>query len=138
MDTFSENARWSSDHKRLLRAKALSALHETPHCPIVTPLVKRVIKLTCGIDPIFDSDWYTQHLLRHGLRDSDGSIGDRTRYLVQEMYGISIDEQLRFEREIAEWEIGPLPAVALSIVSKHPGFLDMADYGKNYVRVGRC
>jgi len=42
----------------LLRAKALSAVYETPHCPIVSVLARRALHHTRGVTPRFVNDGF--------------------------------------------------------------------------------
>jgi hypothetical protein len=104
----------------LLRAKALSLLHELPHCPILSQLALRYAELTVGVKPRFDDNWSTQLNLRHGLRMSDASVGLKTRLLVQNMFGISMHEQVVIEKAIREIKSTetPLPSVVSQCVAR--------------------
>lgn len=106
--------------KQLLRAKALSALYETPACPIISAVARRTLHDTRGVAPRFVSDWYHDRL---GVpRDERAlpscEITRMDRELFHRLYGISPEVQLRVESAVQQGnfsalrEIGVGPAMA--------------------------
>jgi hypothetical protein len=103
----------------LLRAKALSYAHAYPHCPLISPFVRRIIYLTRGIDhqvvlkhkatSLYDRMWYQQAFLAHklGLPEFDPTM--KTRLLCEKLYGISVEQQLKIESSMQTMEIGGFP-----------------------------
>lgn len=81
----------------LLHAKALSALFETPHCPIVAPLAQLALKHTLSYSPRFVQDGY--HVTRPAkLEEFNPSVG--TRELFARKFNIPITVQLAIEEAI--------------------------------------
>jgi len=97
----------------LLRAKALSFAHQYPGCPIVDVLSHRLLYLTRSKQARVDSkDWYKnsnvptdQELIRDIVRRGATPTPLRSRLLVEKLYGIAVEEQVRLENMINEWEI---------------------------------
>jgi len=81
--------------QRLTRAKALSALAETPHCPIIGVMAHRALELTRGFDPLFIDDGF--HVARDERSVVDFAPTVVTRELFAHVYGISIETQLLVE-----------------------------------------
>jgi len=82
--------------KSLLRAKALSAVYETPQCPIIGAFARRALELTRGVDPRFDQDGY------HVVPPSESSLPDfepsyTTRAAYATRFGVSIATQIEVE-----------------------------------------
>jgi hypothetical protein len=91
--------------KALLRAKALSAAYQYPGCPIIQGFAERVLKLTAGYDLRKVSAnmclWEREQLLeaqRHKYSELHAEIGMGTRILVEELYGITVNDQIVIER----------------------------------------
>ncbi len=82
----------------LLRAKALSALHETPHCPIVWALAKQALNMTQGYKPIWRDFWVERIPREIIIPESAPTL--ETRMLFQEAYGIDVDAQIECENKI--------------------------------------
>lgn len=91
----------------LLRAKALSTLYQYPACPVIAEMSKHILRQTKHIDmrnvvekcksfDQWDRERYFEALKNHQY-DSDIAIGVGTRLLFSELYGMSIDTQLRLE-----------------------------------------
>jgi hypothetical protein len=81
----------------LLRAKALSAAWETPHCPIIRAVADRALYLTRGVVPRFVDDGY------HHLPEHDAPIfapTDATRAFFAELYGVPVPVQRLSEEAI--------------------------------------
>jgi hypothetical protein len=90
--------------KALLRAKALSAAYQYPGCPIIQSFAERILKLTAGYDLRRVSAcmclWEREQLLeaqRFKYSQLHLEIGMGTRILVEELYGISVNEQICLE-----------------------------------------
>jgi len=83
----------------LLRAKALSTLYETPHCPIVSVIAHVALGRTRNFSPRFVSDGY-HHLPKDEIKITPFLPTMDTRLLFEKEFGISIDAQLHIENEI--------------------------------------
>jgi hypothetical protein len=112
----------------LLRAKALSCLHEMPACPMVSAIAKLALRLTRGRTPRWESldSYHKVELIKDESHLVEDSPTRATRDLFAEMYGVSVDTQIRFERLV---EGGNLAAAA-QLVDPRP---DMARYASCYV-----
>jgi hypothetical protein len=83
----------------LLKAKALSALCETPQCPIVAALAHRALKECGDVAPRFVEDGY--HVAPpEGFEPPVFDPSPDTRALFAEKYGVSADTQLLIEQAI--------------------------------------
>lgn len=83
----------------LLRAKALSALYETPACPIVSAVAARALEITLGFEPRWSLDGYhvpppPTFIPRVGVIDPGA------RLLFSELYGVTVDAQIKAEEAI--------------------------------------
>jgi len=116
---------------QLLRAKCLSALNETPHCPIIAVLAHEGLKRTNHVAPRFAYDGY--HELLDCPRDCQSVVQyaptAETRALFSKMYGISEAAQLLAEQAIRS---GDMASLALII----PPPVDCEYYAANYVALG--
>ena len=127
----------------LLLAKALSLVAELPHCPILTHFGLKMIELTKHHKPIFKQDWWNTQLKElvekqiggeltpsSVCRLSDGKIGLRTRALVDHLYGISYDMQIKCEDAIAKIKHldDPLPTILCDLVKMHPNSMVWMEY----------
>lgn len=54
----------------LLRAKALSLMVESPHCPVVKSMAKWLLRVTCGVKARFETSWWDRE--RHRMIFGDG------------------------------------------------------------------
>jgi hypothetical protein len=81
---------------RLLRAKALSAVYETPHCPIVGVLAREALLFTRGYLPKWVEDGFHEFPSDEVEIPRFEPTAD-TRLLFAELYGIDIDLQLCME-----------------------------------------
>lgn len=114
----------------LARAKALSTCYETPQCPIVGALARRVLLETRHANPRFVSDGY------HKIPPSDAKIAsyrpaDDTRALFARLYGISIGTQLLVEKAFEGGNFDVLGLIPSGVVNPHYGH-----YHARYVEVG--
>lgn len=111
----------ASIHMSLLRCKALSLAYQYPSCPILSSLAKNTLRLTASYETkrfaekhnIFNL--YEKELfLQAQMKKKNGQLlfaepGPNTRTLVEELYGIKIEHQIRLEKYFDEMqEIGPL------------------------------
>jgi len=122
----------------LLRAKALSAVYESPHCPIVGVLARYALSVTRGCNPRFVDDGY------HTLPPDEFSIPEfspslETRQLFQDCFSISVSEQYIMESLINQGKfdlLSPLLLRCLSnddFINKTTRAVDMLDYESKYV-----
>lgn len=95
----------------LLRSKALSMAYQYPRCPLITELARSMLRLTlkCDVLTFLQKhatsflDSYHLEIVRDAARlDHDGKLilgepGLNTRALFDELYGITIPEQLHIE-----------------------------------------
>lgn len=111
-----------SVHMCLLRAKALSLAYQYPACPILTKLAYKVCQLTAS----YDSRRFLQNQATHAFNQYELQMmleahqyfdknnlnrepGIKTRILVQDLYGLTITEQLVLEKYIDDMtEIKPM------------------------------
>lgn len=83
----------------LLRAKSLSALYETPACPILSAIAHRSYSITQGFEPRFPEDGY--HVKPLDLVVADPApISDATRDLFSTLYGVLPEDQVKLEKMI--------------------------------------
>lgn len=102
----------SKIHLHLLRAKALSLAYQYPHCPILCRLAKKMCDLTRSLDVrsflkarMNDKvvDAYKMQIMLDALdyfsRNSLDMFSPKrnTRQLVQELYGVTVADQLKIE-----------------------------------------
>lgn len=115
----------------LLRAKALSYYHAYRTCPIVGQLCYEVIKATSrvkALDGATDA-WHMQALgdaIAQKVWEKAPQVADSSRLLIERMYDISVDEQLRIERDIT-----------LNPTSFHTGWASSDDMVFNDIYVSR-
>lgn len=91
--------------KSLLRCKALSYYYQYPACPIVTELALYCLRISKSHDiskVLYTFDSYHRDLISEAKdlkiwREERRAIGEHTRQLVSEKYGISLQEQLHIE-----------------------------------------
>jgi hypothetical protein len=92
--------------KELLRSKSLSMLYQYPGCPVLQSLASYGLKMTKGITLRIDkmrlSLWEREQLIEaveyykyNALTTTP--VGIRTRFLVEKLYGITIEQQIRIE-----------------------------------------
>jgi len=82
----------------LLLAKCLSAIQETPHCPIVGAIARECMKVCEGYHPRFIRDGYHQFL--SDLSVPNFAPSEETRMLFQASFGVSCDDQVELEAQI--------------------------------------
>jgi hypothetical protein len=102
--------------KALLRCKALSLAHQYPGCPIVSELAHYGLRATRGIriGKVLDSmNNYQREQVLAAIKDERKiqykQPGPRSRDLVEHMYGITIEVQLKIEQYLREkQDLSPL------------------------------
>lgn len=109
----------------LLRAKALSASYEVPHCPIVGALARRALSVTRGYNARFTDP---RHVVPLNYNVPDFQPTDDTRLLFARLYGVSVAAQLAAESAIARGDLGALQGLV-------PPTSDQACYTTRYVEV---
>lgn len=100
--------------KSLLRCKALSMAYEYNGCPIITELAKYALRVTRGTDirkAMKNMDVYQRERLAQAVENKIHARAPTiaSRVLVEQLYGITITQQLRIESQLAALnEIRPL------------------------------
>lgn len=102
--------------KALLRCKALSLAHQYPGCPIVQELAHYGLRVTRGIriGKVLDHmNSYVRDQVLNAIRDEKKiqhkPPGPRSRDLVEQMYGITIEAQLKIEEYLrGKQDLSPL------------------------------
>lgn len=110
-------------HMELLRAKSLSALHETPQCPIVGMMARCAYQRTTGYMPRFTDRWRAMHT--PDWAEEQFAPSPDTRQLFQEMYGVGVEQQLAIEAMISAGDMG-----FAHLLKVHP---HIADYESRFV-----
>lgn len=93
----------------LLRCKALSTLYQYPSCPIISEMSRYILRFTKHIDIrnvveksrsicLWEREQYYAALKSHNY-EAALEIGIATRLLFSELYGISVEAQLRIEND---------------------------------------
>jgi len=83
----------------LARAKALSACYETPQCPIIGAMARRVLKETSGAAVRFVYDGYHQ-VPNDSMHVPDFEPSPEARLLFEKQFGIGVNIQLAAEKRI--------------------------------------
>lgn len=83
----------------LLRSKALSALYETPACPLVSAIAARALELSLGFEPRWEHDGY-HFPPPPSFLPSVREISPGNRDLFSELYGVSVETQIKAEAMI--------------------------------------
>jgi len=79
----------------LQHGKALSALYETPHCPIVGVWARTILEQVGWTHPRFVEDDYHRHIENFEVPEFAPTL--ETRLLFSEVYGYDVSEQLAIE-----------------------------------------
>lgn len=109
-------------HKCLIRSKALSLAYQYPACPILTKFAYKMCELTASYDSLSFVRkgkgkafclYETEMILEaHKYFDKNGLLtppGMRTRLLVEQLYGVTISDQILIEKYIDSLtEIAPI------------------------------
>lgn len=127
--------------KMLLRCKALSMAHQYPGCPIISSLAQYGLRVTRSMDVrhfIAErgrfSLWEREQLLA-ALKDEKKIVvrdpPRNTRNLVEKLYGLTVDQQLRIEAYFDSCQVLQ-PFELTRMISNTPE--DWVDYSMKYVR----
>jgi len=117
--------------KELQRAKALSAVYETPNCPIVGALARKALELTRGCVARFVDDGF------HYVPRDEGKVLAKvgalnpslaTRELFSRLFGISPEVQVMIEERFAHGNFNVMDLVAPNSDTLH--------YEARFVEVG--
>lgn len=131
-------------HMTLLRCKALSLAYQYPSCPILSSLAFNVLRLTRSYETVrflekhdrAFNQYELEAILEAQRRNKLGQLlfsapGSRTRKLVEELYAISEDVQIKIEKYFDSMEeVSPLrgklfldlmPATWCDYYSKYSG-----------------
>lgn len=84
--------------RELLHAKALSAMFETPNCPLVSELAWLALQATINTRPRFVEDGYHRPAVPKKL--SPPAVKFSTRVLFAEVYQVPVPVQFEIERQI--------------------------------------
>lgn len=99
----------SSKLKSLLRCKGLSYLHQYPGCPVIQSMSQYILRVTKSMDVrhlIYENrnlSWWDRKRYTEAYesfkknRNINVPIGINTRFLVEKLYGISVEDQLKIE-----------------------------------------
>lgn len=117
----------------LLRAKALSAVYETPQCPIVGALARVALTATRGYAPRFVEDGYRNFSLVpcDELNLPAFNPSPDTRELLFEKFGITATLQIELERRIFAGDFN-----VAHLLPPTPSVLDHFHHSVRYVEVG--
>jgi len=98
--------------KSLLRCKALSYAHQYPGCPIIQALALYGLRHTEGIDirrTALQGGWWERELRQSfGVNLPCKPVPGRTRLLMERIYRVTVDLQLRTETYLEGAEYGEL------------------------------
>jgi hypothetical protein len=131
-------------HMNLLRSKALSLAYQYPHCPILCRLALKISQLTASYDVIsfvkkqksFMADSYKLEIIEqaidyfkdHSLDFFTPKIG--TRLLVENLYGVSISDQLEIEKLIDS--MTTISVIDFPVLQKY-FTVSMTSYSERYI-----
>lgn len=108
--------------QKLIRAKAMSLLWQYPGCPILDAVCRRILYLTRSLDVrnVRLDDTYKTEVFQRALKNSRELIASaprpipmRTRILMEEKFGISVNMQMYIEKECASFTLGFNDKIAL-------------------------
>jgi len=126
---------WTSSHLlshesvmwQLLKAKCLSALYETPNCPLVSIAAYYCLTQCGDCVPLFEEDNYHSELYRacESFDPAYPCVPVQTRVLFQEMFNVTLEQQIAMESDILGGDFS-----SLSYLNFHP---DLIDYHDKYV-----
>lgn len=120
----------------LLRAKGFSLLYQYNGCPVLGCLGNRILQLTdeCVVSQRVIEGQDLWH--RERLQQAIAAIGEQrpevltpklsTRQLVEKLFKVPVDTQLKWEKLINESTLGPISLPGLNVPD------DWADYGSRY------
>lgn len=121
----------------LLRAKSMSALCETPACPLVAAAAVRCLSITDGQKSRFVHDGYHKPVVGP-VKPQE--ISPDTRLLFEQLYLIPVPVQIEVEQQILQGKWDRL--ADLIEMSSHRdeetrlGYLQVRDYSNRYIFAG--
>jgi hypothetical protein len=115
---------------QLLRAKALSSVYETPHCPIVGALARYALSRTRSVVPRFVEDGF--HKCPDEFPIPDFSPSSDTRVLFHELFGVDLATQVALEECISRGDTATIAALLPSVGTSEAD-MDLSWYEKRYV-----
>jgi hypothetical protein len=127
---------------RLLRAKSLSLAWQYPGCPIISELAQYGLRVTSGVNigslNERSNDWWKREIGLQAQKDERKLVyrdpGPRSRALVEELWGVSIEAQLGIEKYLREkTDLGPLRSPWILINTP----IAWSDYASRFVRYVR-
>lgn len=136
------NARYagarSAKLKALLRCKALSYYYQYPACPVVTELALYCLRVSAGCDirkVINSVDSYKKDIILQAneekiWKEERKPIGEHTRLLVAEKFGLSVVDQIDIET-ILRNKTDLTPLSLTSVIATCPG--EWLTYFEKYV-----
>jgi hypothetical protein len=95
--------------RKLMRTRGFSLIYQYSGCPILQSLGSRILHLTAGYGcKIERTDAYHRELLINALRNKGvvRPVELSTRLFFDEVFGISVEDQLSIEDEISRIEFG--------------------------------
>lgn len=114
---------------KLLLSKCLSTLYETPDCPIVSTLAYSLYEKLKFYKPTWVVDYHNQQLIEEikstKYKPRQPQPYSETRDLFEEMFHITVEEQLFYEARILEGDYAVLAGLHF-----HP---DVLDYASKFV-----
>jgi hypothetical protein len=139
----------------LLRCKALSLAYQYPGCPVIAALSRYGLRVTAGADARKAlsqrnlSSWERERL-EYAMSHADGlshvEVGRNSRYLVEELYGVTVEEQLEIEKYLDSLQVlqplagpivGIMPQVWQDYFGSYSSVVDRCDPLLNYPVVQR-
>lgn len=109
----------------LLKAKAMSTLHETPHCPLISEFAYRAYLNTTHVEAKFVTDGYHEAITTTDWITPPKPTAE-TRILFSELFGIASSTQIVVEAAIRKGDYTLLN----DIIVPHP---DVEDYTVRFV-----
>lgn len=106
--------------RQLALAKSLSALYETPRCPLVASAAWHVYQKTRGVQPVFLEDGY--HYVPRDYHPPAPAVTPEARDLFARLYGVSCEAQVIAESRIEKGDWSVIPEV----LRIHPHMQDFA------------
>lgn len=126
--------------KYLLRAKAMSLIHEYPGCPILRSLAHYALRVTSNIPNHKMEEFNNKHIKNTYLREQwfhvknqeieNKEVHINSRMLVEKLYSISIPKQLEIEKYLDSLNVLQPLEIPSFVTSAHP---DQRHYYDNYV-----
>jgi len=100
--------------RQLLRCKALSLMYQYPGCPVVCAIARYGLRVTPNADAKKGltqrklSTWErdrAEYAIANASRFENVEVGRNSRYLVEELYGITVDQQIAIENYLDSLQV---------------------------------